>query len=212
MSDTLEHEVHEIISSSANFTNYKAYSPKFKKLVCIKTPTEAQFSDNILFHLKNEFNISKKINIDGIRKVHEYTSFNNKPAIILDYISGQTLHDKNNGNLDYNDIISIVIRLCNIVDSLHDSGVIHMDINPLNILCDDDNEVSLIDLGISSDITIESRHFYNFGITQGSLNYISPEQTGRMNRIVDKRTDYYSIGIVLYELLTKRLPFSSEWS
>lgn len=210
MSDTLEYEVQEILSSSANFTCYKAINNKNKKVVCVKTPTNAHTSNNLLFHLKNEFNISNNISVNGARKAHEYTSFNNKPALILEYISGQTLHEIDYSKLSFLVIIKIVINLCKILDSLHDKGIIHMDVNPSNIICDDKKIVTLIDFGISSDITIESRHFHNIGITQGSLLYISPEQTGRMNRMVDKRTDFYSLGVVLYELLTKILPFNSD--
>lgn len=75
MGNALEYEVEAITNASTNFTSYKAYSPRHEKLVCIKSPTTTPASDNILFHLKNEFNLAKDLEIEGVRKAYDYTSF-----------------------------------------------------------------------------------------------------------------------------------------
>ena len=90
-------------------------------------------------------------------------------------------------------------------------GVIHRDIKPHNILINPKTEeVKITDFGISAILTHENDEIYNPDFIIGTLAYMSPEQTGRMNRTVDYRTDLYSFGVTLYEMLTGSLPFKSH--
>ena len=109
------------------------------------------------------------------------------------------------------DAIEIMIRLCEAVSEVHKHNIIHKDINPNNILFDlATKKVQLIDFGISTQLSRVHASVSLEGITEGSLPYMSPEQTGRMNRYVDNRSDLYSLGIVMYELLVGELPFYSD--
>ena len=86
-----------------------------------------------------------------------------------------------------------------------------MDINPSNIIWNPKTDkLQIIDFGISTDLQYEKRDIISPDVLEGTLPYISPEQTGRMNRYIDYRTDLYSLGVTLYELFTGRLPFISE--
>lgn len=110
----------------------------------------------------------------------------------------------------------IAIQLVKILGSLHERGIIHKDINPVNILIEPESgALRLIDFSASTELTRERQDASLTKRIEGSLPYMSPEQTGRMNRDVDYRTDFYSLGITFYQMLTGQLPFMAsdpvEW-
>ncbi|WP_143857179.1 ATP-binding protein, partial [Nostoc sp. 'Peltigera membranacea cyanobiont' 213] len=103
------------------------------------------------------------------------------------------------------------IALCNTLDILYRERIIHKDIKPANILINPQTkQVKLIDFSIASLLPRETQSLINPNVLEGTLAYISPEQTGRMNRGIDYRTDFYSLGVTFYELLTGVLPFPSN--
>ncbi|WP_442940610.1 trifunctional serine/threonine-protein kinase/ATP-binding protein/sensor histidine kinase [Nostoc sp.] len=109
------------------------------------------------------------------------------------------------------EFLQIAIALCNTLDILYRERIIHKDIKPSNILINPDSkQVKLIDFSIASLLPRETQTLVNPNVLEGTLAYISPEQTGRMNRGIDYRTDFYSLGITFYELLTGVLPFESN--
>ncbi|WP_228013199.1 protein kinase domain-containing protein, partial [Nostoc edaphicum] len=100
---------------------------------------------------------------------------------------------------------------CNILDILYRHRIIHKDIKPANILINPETkQVKLIDFSIASLLPQETQTLISPNVLEGTLAYISPEQTGRMNRGIDYRTDFYSLGVTFYELLTGKLPFQSD--
>ena len=106
--------------------------------------------------------------------------------------------------------LEVAIRLAAVVGELHRHGVIHKDIKPRNILVDPAGEVQLIDFGIATRVSRELPALRSPTVLEGTLAYIAPEQTGRMNRPIDHRSDLYSLGATLYELLVGRPPFSGD--
>ncbi len=109
------------------------------------------------------------------------------------------------------DFLNIAIQITSGLDGLYRNGVIHKDVKPANILIDPEtNQIKIIDFSIASLLPREAQVPANPNILEGTLAYISPEQTGRMNRGVDYRTDFYSLGVTFYELLTGQLPFQSK--
>ncbi|MGB0525730.1 MAG: AAA family ATPase, partial [Flammeovirgaceae bacterium] len=107
--------------------------------------------------------------------------------------------------------LRIAIAITDILGEIHQNQIIHKDINSNNILIHEQtNEVRIIDFGISSKFDLRQNNLGNPDVLEGTLAYISPEQTGRMNRIVDYRTDLYSLGVMFYELLVGRLPFEAK--
>jgi serine/threonine protein kinase len=106
------------------------------------------------------------------------------------------------------EFLEIAIALSNTLDILYRERIIHKDIKPSNILINPlTKQVKLIDCSIASLLPRETQTLVNPNVLEGTLAYISPEQTGRMNRGIDYRTDFYSLGVTFYELLAGELPF-----
>ena len=98
---------------------------------------------------------------------------------------------------------------CWISNQVHKKGIIHKDINSSNIIYNLENQIlKIIDFGISTDLSNEK--IQNLSLVEGTLAYISPEQTGKMNRAIDYRSDYYSMGVTYYEIFTGQLPFDGD--
>lgn len=108
-------------------------------------------------------------------------------------------------------LLKLSVKVVDILASIHEQNVIHKDIKPSNIIWNREQDiVQVIDFDLAVKLSKEKREFQNSGVLEGSLLYISPEQTGRMNRNIDYRSDYYSLGVVLYEMMTGIKPFNSQ--
>ena len=176
--------------------------------VVIKSLNKGFPSENEIQSFKNEYDILQNLEIEGVRKAITYRYENNQHQILLEYIKGSNIKDfflLNDQTIAQK--ITVFIKLCEILGNVHQAGIIHKDINPRNILISDNQEVYIIDFGISSRFTLRQTNLGNPEQLQGTLHYISPEQTGRMNRSVDYRTDLYALGATFYELLTEKKLF-----
>lgn len=112
------------------------------------------------------------------------------------------------GKLTLTEFLKLAIHIVDILGQVHQQHIMHKDINPSNIVLNPmTGQVKLIDFGISTALSREKPILRNPNVLEGTLAYISPEQTGRMNRAMDYRTDFYSLGVTFYELLTGQLPF-----
>ena len=159
---------------------------------------------------KQEYNIIKSINLESVIKAYGLIQVDAGYALILEDFKGTTLK-KWLGNVSLSDIalfLKIAIKLAETLGYLHDMNIVHRDINPANILINPATyRIKLTHFALSTRFTDENRDIYNPGIIEGTLAYMSPEQTGRMNRQVDYRTDLYSLGITFYEMLSSTVPF-----
>lgn len=162
-----------------------------------------------LSQFKNEYNFTKDLAIGGIRKVRRIDSFERKTALYLDYFQGETIRKLiYESFIDLDKFFTIAIKVAQVLGEVHQNHIIHKDINSNNILVNPDTlDVNIIDFGIASRFTIKTQHLGNPEKLEGTLAYISPEQTGRMNRKIDYRTDIYSLGVTFYEMLSQTLPF-----
>jgi len=137
------------------------------------------------------------------------------PMLILDDDGGDPLIRMLGRPLEFTRFLRIAVNLARAVSHVHASGLIHKDIKPANVLVDDDCNVRLTGFGIASQLSHEHQPPAPPEIIAGTFAYMAPEQTGRMNRTIDARSDLYSLGITLYEMLTGRLPFTAsdamEW-
>lgn len=159
--------------------------------------------------LKAEYQILSQINSPFVIKAFSLEQYDKHFGIILEDIAGKSLKDFLNSSLSLADFFKIAIPMVRAIDAVHKNNVIHKDINPSNFIFNPNTkELRLIDFGISTTFTRENSILESSNILEGTLNYISPEQTGRMNRSLDYRTDFYSLGITFYEFLTGKLPFT----
>ncbi|MCG8339266.1 MAG: AAA family ATPase, partial [Proteobacteria bacterium] len=169
---------------------------------------------------QREFQTTKDLKVNGVIDAYEIIQFKNTLVMVLEDIDGSSLDrsfKKNINNseaIDVKKILKIAIQVIKTLELIHEQQVIHKDINSSNILWNEETQKArIIDFGIACNISYHSRHSISNSSSdsiEGTLAYMSPEQTGRMNRLLDYRTDLYSFGVTLYELLTGQLPFYSE--
>ena len=181
--------------------------------VVIKKPSKRHPSRQSLRSLEREYEMTRALDaVEGVRKVLGQQLIENQPALFLEYIDGETLRDHIRGKkLSLRAKLEIAVDLARTLGKIHQQDVIHLDLNSKNILIENENQaVYLIDLGAASRITGNVHQKVRPDQMLGTLPYISPEQTGRINRAVDERSDLYSLGVVLYELMTRQLPFDSK--
>jgi predicted ATPase/signal transduction histidine kinase len=166
-----------------------------------------------LLSFRNQYTIAKNLNSPLIIQTYSLEPYQNGYALVMEDFGGISLKEWREGKnlLSLQEFLVIAIALCNILDVLYRERIIHKDIKPANILINPETkQVKLIDFSIASLLPRETQTLINPNVLEGTLAYISPEQTGRMNRGIDYRTDFYSLGVTFYELLTGVLPFQSN--
>ena len=160
----------------------------------------------------NEFDIISGLQAPGIRKVLKRSRYKRRHAIYLEYVDAETLAKGFVGKQnDIADFLHLAKAISTALSEVHKNNIIHKDVSPSNILINLQNRsATLIDFGLSSKLDINSPYLGNPQRLEGNLAYMSPEQTGRMNRTVDYRSDLYSMGAVFYEMLAGRPMFSAS--
>ena len=187
--------------------------PDYSHPVVIKKPAKRYPSRRSLRSLEKEYEMTRSLNaVEGVRKAMGQQSIENRQALILEYIDGETLRDHiGTKPLSLWARLDLAIELARILREIHQQKVIHLDLNSKNILVGKERgAVHFIDLGSASYIDRSGYQKVLPDQVLGTLSYIAPEQTGRINRAVDERSDLYSLGAVLYELFTGQVPFDSK--
>ena len=182
--------------------------PDYAHPVVIKRPSKSHPSRRSLRSLEKEYEITSALNdVAGVRKALGRQSLEGQPALILEYIDGETLRDHiRRKTFNLREKLTIAVDLSRILAEIHQQDIIHLDLNSKNILiCKKDLAVHLIDLGAAARISGNGHQKVRPDQMLGTLPYISPEQTGRINRAVDERSDLYFLGVVFYELKTGKL-------
>jgi predicted ATPase/serine phosphatase RsbU (regulator of sigma subunit)/tRNA A-37 threonylcarbamoyl transferase component Bud32 len=244
------------IYESANSLVYRGVRKKNNQPVILKVLKEDYPTPEELTRYRQEYEITKSLNLEGVIATYHIEKYQNTLVIVLEDFGGESLknllnppqspfakvsenkvevHSFEAGGLIHcpvdfdgvvgvqsealfgaeqsfalNSFIPLAIQITEALGNIHAANIIHKDINPANIVWNQEtNQLKIIDFGIASRLPRENPVLKNPEQLEGTLAYISPEQTGRMNRSLDYRTDLYSLGVTFYELLTGKLPYES---
>ncbi|MBD2490125.1 ATP-binding sensor histidine kinase [Aulosira sp. FACHB-615] len=187
--------------------------PVILKLMRNEYPTFIEIAQ-----FRNQYTITQNLEIPGIVKPYSLENYRNGYVLVMEDFGGISLKEWRlekykigESDLSLNEFFNIAIKITTTLELLHRHRIIHKDIKPANILIHPTTEeIKLIDFSISTLLPKEVKSLTNPNILEGTLAYISPEQTGRMNRVIDYRSDFYSLGITFFELLTGSQPFISS--
>jgi histidine kinase len=161
---------------------------------------------------QREFDLLKNLNSPYIVKVKSIEKFQNNIVLIFEDITGQSIFEiiQKNEKIPIIQFFKITNLLLEGLKYLQDNNVVHRDIKPHNIIFNEKaNRLQIIDFGLAKIINDDRVLIERKDNLEGTISYISPEQTGRMNRLVDYRTDFYSLGVTFYQMLTGLLPYNT---
>ncbi len=200
----------EQIGQGGMATVFKAYHPELDRYVAIKAlhPAFAE-DDTFLARFQREARVVAKLEHPNIVPIYDYSQYENRPYLVMKYIEGETLKQRiSNGIIPMDESLRIIETIGSALQYAHDKEVLHRDIKPSNVLITKDNQVYLTDFGLarmaqSSDKTLTT------DMMIGTPQYISPEQA-LAKQDLDTRTDIYSLGVVIYELLVGKVPFTAD--
>jgi serine/threonine protein kinase len=167
-----------------------------------------------LTRYRQEYEITRSLDLAGVVKAYSQQDYQRTLAILLEDFGGESIarwmeqRPEAFCPMPLADFFRLAIQLVDILGKIHAANIIHKDINPSNIVLNlETGVVKIIDFGIATRFNRTNLTFQSPHQLEGTLAYLSPEQTGRMNRWLDYRTDFYSLGVTFYELLTGQLPF-----
>jgi len=207
--------IEELYSGSRTVV-YRAVRENDSLPVAIKLLKNSYPSFHEILSFRNQYTIAKNLNSPVIIQTYSLEPFQNGYMLVMEDFGGISLKDYfTSPKMPYlkslEEFLEIAIALCNALDILYRERIIHKDIKPSNILINTETkQVKLIDFSIASLLPRETQTLVNPNVLEGTLAYISPEQTGRMNRGIDYRTDFYSLGVTFYEILIEELPFKAN--
>lgn len=202
------YEILEAIDSGGMAYVYKALCRKTNNTVAVKV-LKGKFSDSAEYvkRFKKEAEAAFSLDHENIVRVSDIGCEDGIYYMVMTYIPGSTLKAlvEKNGAIPEREAILFSVQICSALSAAHKRGIIHRDIKPHNVLLDDDHTVKVTDFGIAKSLST-SQDEENEVI--GSVYYVSPEQA--RGEAVDARTDIYSLGIMLYEMLTGELPYTGD--
>jgi histidine kinase len=179
--------------------------------VILKLLNEASPGFEDVTRFQREYEIGRRVSEAGAVRVLALEPVLNSWAIVMEDSGARALRllmEERRLRLD--EVLRFGAGIAAALAAIHRQNVIHKDVNPANIIVEPVREtVRLIDFGLATQLSREAPSFLNPQLLEGTLRYISPEQTGRMNRAIDHRADLYSLGVTLYEMLTGKVPFAA---
>src|SRR5580704_6816330 len=209
--ENLDHyRIENVVARSGMASVFRAIDLNDGKQVAIKVPHPEMESEPVLFdRFQREAEIGRMMNHPGVMKVFE-SDKRSRVYMVMEWVEGKLLREIMNAQkpLPQERAIQIAINILGALEHIHSRGVAHRDMKPENIMVDDQDRVKLIDFGIASKADSRRLTFGKLSQVMGTPDYISPEQV--KGKRGDARSDLYSLGIMLYEMLTGKLPFTGE--
>ncbi|MDZ7956850.1 MAG: AAA family ATPase [Aulosira sp. DedQUE10] len=215
VSSIIGYRITEQLYSGKKTLVYRGLREKDQQSVILKLmrneyPTFAEISQ-----FRNQYTITQNLEIPGIVKPLSLENYRNGYVLVMEDYQAISVKDwqikereKGNNFVSLKEFFQMAMEISSILEGLHRHRIIHKDIKPANILIHPTtSEIKFIDFSLATLLPKEIQSITNPNVLEGTLAYISPEQTGRMNRGIDYRTDFYSLGVTFFELLTGQLPF-----
>ncbi|WDD36659.1 AAA family ATPase (plasmid) [Nostoc sp. UHCC 0926] len=205
----------KIYESSASLL-YRGIRMQDGQAIVVKMLKQDYPSPQEIKRYRQEYAITCSLNIEGVIKAYSQEDYQRTLVILLEDFGAESLdywirqHPEIFCPMPVSTFLPLAVKLTQIIGEIHAANIIHKDINPGNIVLNPNTGlVKIIDFGIATQFNRTNPTFTSPHVLEGTLAYLSPEQTGRMNRLLDYRTDFYSLGVTFYQLLTGYLPFAT---
>ncbi|HCV31487.1 MAG TPA: serine/threonine protein kinase [Microcoleaceae bacterium UBA9251] len=207
-----QYQIHSTLYEGIETIIYRGQIPTHQETTVLKILKAEYPTLDAITRIKHEYRIRENLDAPGLVKVLSLKTYNNRLGLLLEDFGGESVARlMSRQNIEIITCLNIAIAITKSLEYLHLQNIIHKDIKPSNIIINTQTGIiKLTDFGIASRLSNENPQINNFNSITGTFAYMSPEQTGRMNRTLDYRTDFYSLGVTLYEMLTGQLPFPSN--
>jgi serine/threonine protein kinase len=206
-----KYRIDGVLGKGAMGVVYKGFDPGIERTVAIKTVrkdlVDPDLAVQVMARFKNEAKAAGRLLHPNIVSVYEYGEDDANAFIAMEYVDGAGLREYLNrkATFDLGQIVAIVSQVLEALDFAHERGVVHRDVKPANLILTASGAVKVADFGIAR---IDTSNLTNAGMVMGTPSYMSPEQC--QGKDIDRRSDLFSTGVVLYELLTGEKPFSGS--
>lgn len=203
------YEIQELIGVGGMANVYKAHDRAANRTVAVKILRDEYLSnEELLRRFKNESKAIAVLSHPNIVKVYDVIFADKVYAIVMEYIDGITLKEyiEQQHVLKWKEAVHFTVQILRALQHAHDKGIVHRDIKPQNIMLLEDGTIKMMDFGIARFARSETKTITDRAI--GSVHYISPEQA--CGEVTDEKTDIYSVGVMLFEMLTGELPFDAD--
>jgi eukaryotic-like serine/threonine-protein kinase len=194
-------------------TVYKAFDTRLESDVAVKVIRTESLPQNAMIHALKRFEREAKalarLTHPNIVKVTDYGEYEGKPYLVLPYLPGGTLKQKMGRPIPWQEAVQLLIPIAEALDYAHSQGMIHRDVKPSNILLTEREQPLLTDFGIAKVLDLEETlDLTGTSATVGTPEYMAPEQATA--KTVDHRVDIYALGVVLYEMITGKKPYTAD--
>ena len=204
-------EIVTLLKAGVKAVIYRGIKVKDQCPVIIKGLRPEECTPNNIEQLKHEYAIAQRLNIAAAPIAYALEIHQGIPYLIMEDFGGRSLDHLLDQFQQPVPFVKIAIEITSKLAQIHTHHIVHKDIKPQNILVNlETNQVKIADFGIAALIPYQQQIVSSSSRIEGSLPYLSPEQTGRMNRGIDHRSDLYSLGVTFYEMLTGQLPFKGK--
>lgn len=214
------YEIQSLLGAGGMGEVYRAFDTQLEREVALKFLKQSNDKEK-LRRFRQEAKVVSALNHPNILSIHEVGEYDSSPFIVSELVKGENLRDLTaKRNLSLNEILDICVQVGKALAAAHAVGIAHRDIKPENIMVLPDDSVKVLDFGLAKFVDSEKKPTHDSvastaslvhtkaGMIIGTVNYMSPEQL--RGKSVDERADVWSLGIVLFEMLTRRRPFTGE--
>lgn len=204
-----KYEVLDVLGRGGMGVVYKAYDPILDREIALKTMTSDGLKDPVLKErFYREARAAGRLRHPNIVTIYELGEENSVPFIAMEYIHGTDVHAiiKGQQEVSFEQKLRIIVQLCRGLAYAHKAGIVHRDVKPSNIRLTDDYQVKILDFGIARLVT--STTMTSGGMVLGTIHYMAPEQIKGAH--VDRKSDIFAVGIILFEILTTKKPFDGD--